>query len=124
MKHRRIPRTSLDAAFARVSREKARVEQNSLCLYCHCRLTAKTATREHRTARFNGGTDAQANIGASCESCNKTKGHLSEGEFKNRIKRPKPGDNIHFWLAWSRRRINLAVDRMDRRVARYVGRPA
>lgn len=124
MKHRRVPRYTLDAAFARASREEARIRQGSVCLYCHRPLTAATATREHRKPRINGGLDRQDNIGASCEPCNKTKGHLSEGEFKNRIKHPHHGDNAHFWLAWSRRRINLAVDRMDKRMAAYTGRRA
>lgn len=122
MRHRIIKRRDrLSYAFDKVSREAARAEQNNICLYCHEPLTARTATREHRLARKNGGTDHQSNIGATCEPCNKLKGHLPEGKFKNAIKHPKNGDPLSVWMAWSRRRLNLAVERTERNIGRAMG---
>lgn len=121
MKHRRTPRYTLEAAFARASRETARARQDSKCLYCRDRLTAETATREHRVPRSLGGSDRQENIGASCQCCNLTKGSTPEGKFKNIIKHPQHGDSVHVWLAWSRRRINLAVERSEKRIGAAMG---
>lgn len=112
----------LDHAFNKVQRDNARLAQGNLCLYCREPLTRRTATREHRKPRKIGGTDHPTNIAASCEACNKLKGHMTEGAFKGRIKHPAHGDAIEAWLAWSRRRINLSLERMDKHLAVATGR--
>lgn len=111
----------LDHAFNKAQRAAAVTEQGGVCLYCRRPINSRTATREHRVARKNGGTDQKANIGASCEPCNRLKGHMSEAAFKSRIKHPAHGDDIEAWLAWSRRRVNLAVERMGKHLARATG---
>ncbi|NTF17355.1 HNH endonuclease [Agrobacterium rubi] len=112
----------LDAAFIRVYREQARIEQKSRCKYCHERLTARTATADHVKPRSNHGLDRRDNIVAACEPCNKAKGSMSVAEFQKLLHSFPTGHSIPILLAWSRRRINLAVARAERRILAFVGR--
>lgn len=63
-------------------------EQDGCCLYCFTPLDPTEATTEHRKARKRGGDDTPKNIGASCESCNRAKGSLTERVFLRAIRRP------------------------------------
>lgn len=111
----------LDAAFIRVYREQARIEQKSRCKYCQERLSARSATADHVKPRSKQGSDRRENIVAACEPCNKAKGSMSVGEFQKLLHSFPAGHDIQILLAWSRRRINLAVARAERRILAYVG---
>lgn len=105
--------SKLDRAFIKIYREDALIEQHKKCCYCHEPLTFKTVTAEHKTAKSKNGSNARKNIAASCEPCNSIKGSMSDAEFKKVIKSFPTGRHFRFLLAWSRRRINLALDRLD-----------
>lgn len=108
----------LDLAFIRVYREQARVEQNSQCEYCFERLSYNTATADHVKAQSKNGSDRKENIVAACSPCNSAKGSMSVGNFKNLIKSNEIPRGKHWTilLAWSRRRINLALNRLEKKV--------
>lgn len=105
-------------AWLRMYREDARREQSSRCAYCWVPITREGATGDHARARANGGSTRRENIKAACRPCNWTKGAQTEKSFLARIKNPKPGDSIHIWMAWSRRRIWLATKRACERITR------
>lgn len=46
------------------------------CCYCGVWLTFETYTLEHFLAKTHGGTNYYANLGLSCEPCNRALGHL------------------------------------------------
>jgi hypothetical protein len=48
---------------------------------------------------------------------------MGEKAFIKLIKSPPRGSPIRLWLAWSRRRINLAALRACRNIARAAGIP-
>lgn len=101
-------------------RVEAWIAQEGKCQYCHEPIKRAAATADHKVARINGGTTKRENIKAACVACNKTKGNLSEGAYLKKIKSPAPGDNLHVWLAWSRRRIWLRTERACQRITRMV----
>lgn len=117
--HRRVS----EHTWIKVARQQAMLDQKCLCLYCYERLADATATAEHRKARSKGGSNATENIGASCEPCNSLKGSMGEKAFIKLIKSPPRGSPIRLWLAWSRRRLNLATLRACRNIARAAGVP-
>jgi hypothetical protein len=112
-----------ERTWVKIARQDALKQQKSRCLYCYDPLAARTATAEHRKAKSRGGSDTTDNIGASCQPCNALKGSAGEKAFINSIKNPKSGGPIAYWLAWNRRRINLAEMRACRNILRYVGHP-
>lgn len=112
----------LDAAFMRVYREQARVLQKSRCKYCYEPLTARSATADHVKARSKSGTDRRENIVAACEPCNKAKGSMSVAAFQKLLHSFPSGHGLPILLTWSRRRLNLAVVRAEKRILRFVGR--
>lgn len=112
----------LEAAFIRVYREDARREQKSTCAYCREPISARTATADHIHAKKNGGLDGRNNIVAACEPCNKAKGHMPVEKFKRLIQTFPSGHPAQIIMAWVRRRLNLAVERMERNVNRAMGR--
>lgn len=114
--------SKLNAAFLRVYREQARVDQRSECKYCKEPLTAATATADHVKARARHGTDAASNIVASCRPCNLAKGTMSAAAFQKLLHSFPRGHPVPVLLAWSRRRVNLAVTRAEKRILRFVGR--
>jgi 5-methylcytosine-specific restriction endonuclease McrA len=107
--------------WVKIARQDAMKDQGGRCLYCFERLSYKSATAEHRKARSSGGTDAKVNIGATCQPCNSLKGRMGEKGFLKRLKSPAHGDGIEWWMAWSRRRINLAAVRARTRIIRFAG---
>jgi 5-methylcytosine-specific restriction endonuclease McrA len=107
-----------EATCVRVYRTEALTEQSGRCAYCHAPITVRAATADHFVARHNGGTTTKENIKATCQDCNKLKGHKAASAFLNAIKHPEPGDRIEIWLAWSRRRIFLATERACSRIER------
>lgn len=110
----------LDQAFIRVYRESARLEQNCQCDYCYEPLTFKTNTADHVKAQKNKGNNSKENIVACCKPCNQAKGHMSVAQFKKTIKSFPSGKPWPFMMAWSRRRINLALNRMEKHVMEAV----
>jgi Restriction endonuclease len=113
----------LDAAFIRVYREQARVEQKSRCKYCHDRISARSATADHVKPRSKSGSDRKENIVAACGPCNMAKGSMAVGEFQKLLHSFPSGHSIAILMAYSRRRINLAAGRSIRRLNRYFGFP-
>lgn len=113
----------LDAAFIRVYREQARIDQKSRCKYCQERITARTATADHVKPRSRNGSDRKDNIVAACQPCNAAKGSMSVAEFQKLLHAFPTGHGIPILMAWSRRRINLAVARSERRIMRMFGLP-
>jgi hypothetical protein len=112
----------LEAAFLRVYREQARVHQKSRCKYCYEPLSARLATSDHVKARSKHGSDGRENIVAACAPCNSSKGSMSVAAFQKLLHSFPSGHGIPVLLAWSRRRINLAVVRAEKRILACVGR--
>jgi len=109
-----------DQMWTRMFRVEAWIAQDGKCAYCHEPIRREEATADHETSLYKGGSTTRKNVKATCLPCNNTKKSMSAGEFTNRIKSPKPGDSIHIWLAWSRRRIWLRVERACKRIERMV----
>lgn len=112
----------LDAAFARADREAALRKQNGRCKYCLCQLSYKTATRDHVVSRATGGLDHRNNIVAACLRCNSLKGSMPVKTFVRMITFPETGEPMAFRMVWFDRRLNRALDEMERNVLRAVGR--
>lgn len=109
----------LDRIFVKVYREQAMIEQDSECAYCYEKLTFKTVTADHVKPKKSNGKDTKENIVACCELCNKAKDCMPVNKFKAYIKSreiPKCDYNWKIILTWSRRRINLALKRMNKNV--------
>lgn len=106
--------------FLRMYRNDARAEQGGKCAYCREPISRAQATGDHVKSRFNGGATDRKNIKAACLPCNRTKKSMSEAAFLRAIKNPQPGDSIHIWMAWSRRRIWLATERACKRIMGMV----
>lgn len=99
---------------------EAWIEQKGKCAYCREPMTRQQATADHVNPMSLGGPTTRDNIKAACEPCNKAKGRLSEAAFLKLIKNPQSGDPLGIWLAWSRRRIWLATERVCKRIERMV----
>lgn len=56
-------------------------EQGGKCLYCPVVFGVVKATVEHLIPVCRGGTNDEANIAASCKSCNSRKHHRTHDEF-------------------------------------------
>lgn len=110
----------LDAAFLRAARDDARAAQDGRCRYCRDRITTRTATADHVVARACFGRDDRNNIVAACAPCNRLKGLMPVRLFVRMIERPRSGEPITYRLVNFRLRINLALERMERRVGAAV----
>lgn len=110
-----------DHTWLKIAREDALREQRGRCRYCFEPLAYRTATAEHRKPRSAGGGNGRDNIAASCQPCNSLKGSLGERAFVRDIKAPPTGSPVRLWLAWSRRRVNLATMRACRGILRSAG---
>lgn len=104
----------------RMYRAEALASQDGRCAYCYDPLRHKQATADHVVARKRGGQTAMENIKAACGQCNRLKGSKGEKAFLRWIKNPQRGDGIGIWMAWSRRRINLAAMRACRAITAAV----
>lgn len=102
-------------------RASAATEQLGRCKYCGEALTRETISADHAVPRSKGGPTSRQNIKAACIPCNMAKGSMSVAEFMEAIARPPEGASIHIWLAWSRRRLRIRVDRFRDRLSRAVG---
>lgn len=101
-------------------RNDALVAQHGRCAYCRVPLRARDATGDHVEPVICGGGISRQNIRAACRPCNLTKSAMGAQAFLRLIKNPQPGDSIHVWLAWSRRRIALATERACNRIMAAV----
>lgn len=111
---------SRDRVWIKMFALEAWIEQGHRCAYCRVPMARNELTGDHVEPLIHGGSTKRKNIKAACRDCNLTKGPLSEGAFLNLIKSPKTGDDIHIWLAWSRRRIWLRVERACKRINAMV----
>lgn len=112
----------LDNAFARADREAALRKQDGRCKYCLCKLSYKAVTRDHVIPRAAGGLDHRNNIVAACLRCNRLKGKMPVKDFIRMITSPESGEPMAFRMVWFDRRLNKALDDMERNVLRAVGR--
>jgi 5-methylcytosine-specific restriction endonuclease McrA len=96
------------------------LKQGGKCAYCREPMKRDDITGDHVDPIVSGGSTRRENIKAACRPCNMAKGHLSETAFLKAIKSPRPGDSIHIWLAWSRRRIWLRTERACKRIMEAV----
>lgn len=110
----------LERAFDREQRASVLRKQNGRCKYCLDRLTMKQATRDHVIPRSKGGSNLDSNIVVACSPCNLTKGSLPVKQFLRLITSPRPGEPTRYLLIWCQRRLNLALDRMERNVMRAI----
>jgi 5-methylcytosine-specific restriction endonuclease McrA len=104
-------------------RREAWEEQQRCCKYCLEPLPFHASTAEHRVPKSKGGTNARANIDAACQPCNKAKGSSPAAWFAKAIRNPPVGASFAVLMAWSRRRIWLAIHRASRNIAYAVGLP-
>lgn len=107
---------TMDRAFIRAYRSDARAKQGGRCKYCGDRLTAKDATADHVVPRKRGGANSRENIVAACRPCNKAKGHLSENQYKKRLREPETGAPWGVILCHVSWRLNRAVSRSSKRI--------
>lgn len=114
------PKKALDRAFLKIYREESLKEHDGKCTFCYEPLTYKNVTADHRKAQAKGGTHQKSNITAACYACNQTKGSMTESAYRKAIKNPA-GRDLYFWLAWSRRKVNLQVDRSINHIKTYFG---
>lgn len=114
----------LEAAFIRVYREDARREQHGMCAYCREPITYRTTTADHVIPRKAHGLDGRNNIVAACLPCNQAKGHLPAERFKRLLQSFPSGQPAAILMAWSRRRLNIAIERMERNINSAMGRGA
>jgi hypothetical protein len=105
-----------DQAWSRVFAIDSWSQAKNACGYCHAPINRKDLTSDHLKPRSRGGTTFRHNIKGACLSCNQTKGSLPEKQYLKKIKSPRRGDNIHIWLAWSRRRVWLRAERACNRI--------
>ncbi len=106
-----------ERAWLKMYRSDAKVQQHGRCAYCCEPLKPKRVTGDHVKAVIWGGSITRDNIKAACEPCNKLKGSMGEKAFLRMIKNPQPGDGLHVWDAWSRRRIWTKTHRACERIA-------
>lgn len=105
-----------DHSWVRMFALDAWIAQGCKCAYCHEPMKREDLTGDHVDPLVKGGFTRRENIKAACAPCNMTKGAMSEGAFLKAIKSPQPGDSIHIWLTWARRRIWLRTERACNRI--------
>ncbi len=59
------------------------IRDNWQCQYCGCKLTLRTATKDHVQATANGGRNVIENMVASCKRCNNLKADMSLSKFES-----------------------------------------
>ena len=65
----------------------AKFDAHGWCCYlCRVALDSKTVRIEHRIPLSRGGTNWIANIAPACESCNSSKGSMTEKEYREFLK--------------------------------------
>lgn len=109
--------------FLRMLREDARIAQKSRC--CYCKDIMDVVTAEHLTPRSRGGQTERKNIKAACPACNLAKGNGTDSWFRGLLhRRELPIGDTGLSMAWVRRRLNVRVQRAEKRIKRAVGMAA
>lgn len=121
IKHRNHNVSRLEKVFLRVYREDSLKKNDNACLYCYEPLTYRSVTADHRVPKSKGGLNRQDNIDGICQPCNQAKGAMSKAEYINIISSFPVGMHIGYILAWSRRRINLQINRSCKRLKKVFG---
>jgi 5-methylcytosine-specific restriction endonuclease McrA len=111
---------SRDRAWIKMFTLDAWIKQGCKCAYCHEPMRREDLTGDHVDPLIHGGSTKRENIKAACRPCNLTKGSMTEAAFLKAIKSPKPGCDIHIWLAWFRRRLWLRTERACKRIEAMV----
>lgn len=112
---------TVEAAIIRGYRHEAWERQGHCCIYCFEPLAFEDSTADHVYAKSKGGTNQHRNIVCACSACNMAKGSWNVRSFRAAIKDPPPGSPLWIRMAWARRRINLALHRMHRRLFYALG---
>lgn len=110
-------------SWIRVTKITALSDQQNKCKYCRDPLTVTTTTADHVIPRKENGQDTKDNIVASCGPCNIAKGSMSYKKFMGYVTATEI-PRVYFMgikMAWARRRINMAVERSQRKILRMVG---
>lgn len=118
----------IEHVFLKMYRWDSFSQTSGICSYCETRLSRGQATADHSIPRSRGGATSRKNIVMCCEGCNKAKGSLSAGKFRNLLNcRALPAEdaaqNSHLVMAWIRARLNKRIKKAERRIKRYVGMP-
>lgn len=68
-----------------LSKRKRRMirKQKFKCYYCQERITFKTGTVDHLLPVSRGGRHSKTNMVACCAPCNRSKGAMTEREFRD-----------------------------------------
>lgn len=116
----------IEHSFKKMYREDSFSALGGRCFYCESRLSRGEATADHRIPLSKGGTTSRDNLVMACEPCNKAKGSMSVGKFRNLLnQREPPGWNPRTFYepmkAWLRYKLNKRIDRMEKRVKKAVG---
>jgi hypothetical protein len=118
----KLKQKQLDRKFIKVYREQDLKIHDGKCTFCYEPLTYKNVTADHAKARSTGGSNQSSNIVAACRPCNQAKGSMTVSQFKKLIKHPfGETSDIRIIMAWSRRKINLQVDRSIKHIKTYFG---
>jgi 5-methylcytosine-specific restriction endonuclease McrA len=79
------------------------------CQWCHCRLSAETATTDHLVPRSRGGTDQWENLCLACGQCNQKRKNDMPHELPSGPRWAKPASAsvlprqmVRTWVAWTR----------------------
>lgn len=121
IKHKNYNVSRMEKVFLRVYRESSLKSNDGACLYCYEPLNYRNVTADHRVPKSKGGLNRQVNIDGICHPCNQAKGSLSKAEYINIISSFPSGMHINYVFAWSRRRINLQINRTCKRLKKVFG---
>jgi hypothetical protein len=115
---------SQDRIQVQIYRRQAWAQAGRKCAYCERRLELHEVTGDHAIARASGGKTVRSNIKAACLECNIAKGKLSDVVFMTMVARPAENDPIAVHLVCFRRRLELRLQKMERRIAVFCGASA
>jgi len=108
--------------FKKMLRADAVIEQKGHCVFCRSPMTFVTATAEHMTPKSKGGATDRKNIKASCDDCNKAKGNGSDAWMRRVLHCGEiPLDDPAMTAAYIRRRLNMRVEKAEKRIRQAIG---
>jgi 5-methylcytosine-specific restriction endonuclease McrA len=109
--------------FKQMLRGDAAVMQKSRCCYCKDIMLRPTA--EHLQPKSRGGSTERKNVRAACEPCNSAKSNGSEAWFRRTLhERDMPLHDTPMAMAWIRYRLNLRIERAEKRICKFAGMTA
>jgi hypothetical protein len=110
-----------DAMWRRVYREDSWRENNRKCHYCRNKLELKEVTADHVVPQSKYGLTKRENIKGCCFSCNQNKRSLSEKEYMSRLRKLPPNANIWLKLRHIDYRLNIRIEKAEKRILSLVG---